>query len=277
MIMASVTFIATTNELSSLLSTLDDLPVAPPSLYIDLEGAKLSHIGTVFLLTLYVLPEDTVYIIDIHSLGAAAFSTPATVTTTTTTSTITAPVVATALKDTMAEPENEASHITMKSILECSTIRKVKVFFDVRNDSDALFAHFNIQLKCIHDIPLMKLTTTTRPSRDFFSNLSSCIRWGAGISYAERMRVQSVEEAGTKLFAPERGGSYDVFNERPLRKEMKDCCVRDVVHMSKLWKVYHARSDAFWKSMVKEASDARGEESRSKGYVATGEHKRYRC
>jgi exonuclease 3'-5' domain-containing protein 1 len=42
-----VDFIATTTELASLLATLRDLPTSPPSLYIDLEGAKLSKYGTV--------------------------------------------------------------------------------------------------------------------------------------------------------------------------------------------------------------------------------------
>jgi exonuclease 3'-5' domain-containing protein 1 len=100
--MAPVRFIATTSELASVLATFENLPASPPSLYVDLEGAKLSRNGTVFLFTLYVLPQDTVYIIDIHSLGAAAFSTPARSTTTTT------PVVATAPNKSAEAVSDEA-------------------------------------------------------------------------------------------------------------------------------------------------------------------------
>jgi exonuclease 3'-5' domain-containing protein 1 len=202
--------------------------------------------------------------IDIHRFGAAAFTTPAS-------SPTTKIVVATAVDDVKAD----VSQISLKSLLESLTIPKV--FFDVRNDSDAPFAHFGIKLSCMHDLQLMELATTNRPSRDYLTGLASCIAWDAGISYSERMRVQSVKEHGNRLFAPERGGSYKVFEERLLREGVREYYVVDVVHMPKLWKVYYGRMDAMWRVMVREAAERRVEESQSAGYVSTGEHKRLGC
>jgi exonuclease 3'-5' domain-containing protein 1 len=123
----------------------------------------------------------------------------------------------------------------------------------------------------------MELATRTSPSRDFLSGLSNCIRYDSGISYTKGVQAQSVEAQGKSLFAPERGGSYGVFNDRPLKPMVQEYCVQDVVYMPKLWKVYEGRMDEFWWTMVKEALAARVKESQGKGYVSSGKHKGYGC
>ncbi|PGH06939.1 hypothetical protein AJ79_06413 [Helicocarpus griseus UAMH5409] len=100
-----------------------------PPLYIDIEGERLSRHGRVSLMTVLVYPGDSEFlmrphIIDIHSLGPAAFS--------------------------AAGKEGK----TFKDILESPQI--LKVFFDVRNDSDALYAHYGIKLQGVRDIQLME-------------------------------------------------------------------------------------------------------------------------
>jgi exonuclease 3'-5' domain-containing protein 1 len=244
--MLTITLISTASEVATMLSSLKDLPATPPSIYIDIEGAKLSRNGTISLLTIYILPTNTVYIVDIHNLGATAFSTSAT-------------------------PEFV---ITLKSILESPTIPKV--FFDVRNDSDALFAHHAISLQGIHDLQLMELATRTR-ARDYINGLARCIQRDADLTFTEADRASVVKEAGTKLFAPKRGGSYDVFNERPLQAMVQEDCVQDVVHMPKLWNVYQKKMSEFWNIMVEEAGVARVENSQSKGYRPNDEGKKYGC
>jgi exonuclease 3'-5' domain-containing protein 1 len=220
--MATIIFIATASELSTILPTLLDLPTSPPSLYLDLEGAKLSRYGIISLLTLYVLPTNTVHIIDIHTLGATAFSTPA---------------------QTHRNDEATEMPLTLKSILESPTVPKV--FFDVRNDSDALFSHFSIHLACITDLQLMELGTTRRSSRTFLAGLSKCIQFDSALPLAARQHASTVKEAGTALFAPEKGGSYAVFDERPLKAGILGYCLLDLVHMPELWKVYKVRMDGF--------------------------------
>ncbi|KAF2129967.1 exonuclease [Dothidotthia symphoricarpi CBS 119687] len=249
--MTTTTFISSTTTLSTLLTSLTNLPTSPPSLYLDLEGAKLSRHGTISLLTLYIPPKNTIYLIDIHTLGATAFSTPST------------PL-----------PTNEPS-ITLKSLLESPTTPKI--FFDVRNDSDALFAHYNIALQCIHDVQLMELATRRTPSRTHLSSLAKCIEHDVALSAAEQQQSRHVKEQGLNLFSPERGGSYAVFNERPLRAAVRDYCVLDAVHMPGLWRAYSGRMSAFWWVMVREAGAERVRESQGVGYVSHGGHKALGC
>ncbi|CAN9172116.1 unnamed protein product [Alternaria alternata] len=86
-------------------------------IYIDLEGLNLCREGSVSILTLLIDLETSpkeVYLIDVHTLGEEAFDTAG------------------------------VGEITLKDILQDEEIPKV--FFDVRNDSDALFSHFGIAL-----------------------------------------------------------------------------------------------------------------------------------
>jgi len=101
--------------LSDMIDILVGLPVNPPSIYVDLEGINLSRQGTISILQLYVLPKDHTYLIEVHQLQHMVFSTT-----------------------------GYHSGKCLKAILEAKDIRKV--FFDVRNDSDALFHHFQISL-----------------------------------------------------------------------------------------------------------------------------------
>ena len=83
-----------------------------PTMYIDLEGVNLGSEGSLSILTLLIdtgIPTIRVCLIDVHLLGSQAFNT-------------------TGIKGR-----------TLKDILQEEKIPKV--FFDVRNDSDALFAH----------------------------------------------------------------------------------------------------------------------------------------
>lgn len=50
-------------------------PLEPPSLYIDIEGTNLGRNGSIAIVTLFFLPDASTYLIDIHTLGSAAFST----------------------------------------------------------------------------------------------------------------------------------------------------------------------------------------------------------
>ncbi|TVY15299.1 hypothetical protein LARI1_G007921, partial [Lachnellula arida] len=119
--------IDTPTAISNLIDALVDLPTNPPSLYIDLEGVHLSRFGSISILQLLVAPTNETYLLDVHVLGYKVFSAPGT------------------------------NGSTLKDILESASIPKV--FFDVRNDSDALFSHFNIKLSGVIDLQLMELAT----------------------------------------------------------------------------------------------------------------------
>jgi hypothetical protein len=92
------------------------------------------------------------------------------------------------------EPDNE-SPVMLKSTLECHSTPKV--FFDVRNDSDALFSYFEIRLNCIHDLRLMELATC-RMSRAYLNSLAECIDYDTNMSIAQRQHATHIKNQGTR-------------------------------------------------------------------------------
>ena len=102
--------------LSQALADLHVQPVDPPSLYVDLEGTDLCRHGRIALITIYISPLEKTYLIDVTALGEIAFTTPA-----------------------LDEGET-----TLKTLLEDE--HTPKVLFDCRNDSDALYNLYKVDI-----------------------------------------------------------------------------------------------------------------------------------
>jgi exonuclease 3'-5' domain-containing protein 1 len=224
-------------SLLTLLESISSLVVEPPSLYIDLEGNALGRHGSISILTLHIAPTKKTYLIDIHSLKEAAFST------------------------------TTASGTSLKNILESPTIPKV--VFDIRNDSDALFSLFQISVDGIKDVQLMELATRNG-SRRFVSSLVECIKQDSPISPAAAAEWRGTKERGRRLFAPEKSGRFEVFNKRPLNLEIIQYCENDVSILPALYGVYNDKlrqdSQAFWRVQVREDTKDRIKLSQSAGY-----------
>ena len=231
--------IDTSSEVASLIDSISDLPTHPPSLYIDLEGANLGRHGTISILQLYVLPTNQTHLIDIHSLKEAAFTTPG------------------------------SNGQTLKGILESSTIPKA--FFDIRNDSDALYSHFSIKLACIQDIQLMELATRSFSKR-CVSGLAKCMEKECTMTPRERQTWLANKAIGVRLFLPTHGGSYEVFNRRPLSEEIIKYCVQDVQFLPRLWQHYSSKLSPSWNAKVEKATRDRVLLSQSPTFNGKGRH-----
>jgi exonuclease 3'-5' domain-containing protein 1 len=210
-----------------------------PPLYIDLEGDRLSRNGNLSLLTVLVYPGkglERPHIIDTLTLGSAAFST--------------AGRRAKSLKDILESPQI------------------LKVFFDVRNDSDALYSHYGIKLRGVRDVQLME--SATRPTterRKFLSGLSKCI---VDVLHGrERNQWTICKEKGDNLWNPENGGSYSVFNARPLSNEIASYCVGDVQHLPALYQKYRCGTNR-WTDLIAEESQKRVSASQESEYQPDG-------
>lgn len=138
----------TTN--ASLISTpaeltrcLDELSTAT-ALYIDLEGHSLSRIGSLDIISISSHPDGRLYLIDVYALQHAAFSTPS-----------------------ASSPAT-----TLKSMLEDTSLPKY--FWDVRNDADALFSLYAIDLAGVTDLQLLELAA--RPPHPKKGNLKLYVR-----------------------------------------------------------------------------------------------------
>ncbi|KAJ5468443.1 hypothetical protein N7475_006195 [Penicillium sp. IBT 31633x] len=221
----------------SVLDDLLDLPSTPPSLYIDLEGVDLGRHGSISILSIYAVPRQKVYLVDIYQLGKETFSTL------------------------------NSSGKSLKYILESPT--DLKGIFDVRNDSDAMYSHYGISLDGIRDIQLMELGTR-KSSKEFISGLAKCIERESPITGAEKASWQRTKESVRRLYDPKLGGRYEVFNERPLKPEIMKYCAQDVTLLPGLYLKYHAKlsspGEGFWESEVLIATKKRIELSQSSKY-----------
>lgn len=223
-----------------LIDAIEKCPVPQPFLFLDLEGIHLSRHGSISIIQMLIPATGVVYLVDVFTLQRRAFETAS------------------------------DSGVTLKKVLESEMIPKV--FFDVRNDSDALFSSFHISLQCVVDIQLLEFVT--RPvTGKYLRSLSKCIEESAGLSQAEIRQWQDIKQAGVKLFAPEKGGSFEVLNARPLPLALVQYCVQDVLLMPKLMLRYGALLSDIQASKVGHETVRRIEESQTASYQSHGSHK----
>jgi exonuclease 3'-5' domain-containing protein 1 len=109
-------------------------------------------------------------------------------------------------------------------------------------------------------------------SRRCVNGLAKCIDRDIHLSISERDVWKKSKEKGLILFAPERGGSYKVFNARPLSEDIVQYCIEDVRLMPRLWQQYNSRMGARWKTRVQQATKDRVSLSQTASYNGQGRH-----
>ena len=235
-----VTIVDSKPSVASLIDDLEHIPTQPPSLYLDVEGVNLSRHGSISIVQLFVLPKNRVFLIDVFVLGEEAFNT------------------------------SNGSGTNLRSILESALVPKV--FFDVRNDSDALFAHFQISLQGIQDIQLLENATRSY-SKDKVVGLATCIERDAQLTRKASTAWKVTKERGRLHFAPICGGSYQVFNSRPMLHDIIEYCTQDVVYLPRLWRVYTQKISKKWMRKVEDETRERVRDSQTACYEPHGRHK----
>ncbi|KAG5815044.1 hypothetical protein H9Q71_002937 [Fusarium xylarioides] len=128
-----ITWIGDSETLYTILHDLNNIPKFKPRLFITLEGKYIGHETRISIMQIYNAMSHHVYLIDVYWLSAMTFW-------------------------------RVNRHMTsLKSILESEDI--IKVFFDVKQSSDALYSEFKIKLAGVHDLQLMELATSGNPHR----------------------------------------------------------------------------------------------------------------
>lgn len=213
------------DTISSLQSFLDRVigdASKPPILYVDLEGKNLSRNGTLSIVTIFVESEKKVYLVDVTTLQHDAFD--------------------------MAGLKGS----TLRAVLESDNI--IKVFFDIRRDSDALFSLYGVSVGGIEDLQLIELASRTFDKR-FVKGLAKCIERDSTIGHEEKKAWKSAKDKVRKLFDSNHGGDFAVFDQRPLPPEIHAYCVQDVVLMPHLRTLYRAKlCNAWCEEIEKETS-----------------------
>jgi exonuclease 3'-5' domain-containing protein 1 len=110
-------------------------------------------------------------------------------------------------------------------------------------------------------------------SKQYVKGLAKCIERDLPMTTVERRKWAATKERGTKLFAPEFGGSYEVFNLRPLSEEMMEYCMQDVQFLPRLWLHYSSKLLPTWRTKVEDATKDRIILSQTATYVGKGPHK----
>ncbi|KAK4236790.1 hypothetical protein C8A03DRAFT_45247 [Achaetomium macrosporum] len=180
----------------SLISSLPDLTAFLSStstssqLYLDFEGNNLSRNGTLSLLTVLVHPTGAIGIVDVQTLGNSAFTTPG------------------------------ANGKTLKSILEDPVI--TKCFWDVRNNADALWSHYQIRLEGVMDVQLFE-NASRAGDETYLRGLSICVEKDPKLTVMELHRWLKTKNEVQALM------SNDIFARLALDAKTLQYCVNDVV------------------------------------------------
>ncbi|KAG8910881.1 hypothetical protein FRC01_006070 [Tulasnella sp. 417] len=164
------TLIDTPEALSTLLAKLYDLERTRPALFVDLEGFDLCRHGRIALITIHASPLEMTYLVDVTTLGEVSFTT---------------------------EGENLPGK-TLKSLLEDKEIPKV--LFDCRNDADALYNLYKVDMAGVIDLQLMELATRKRRQRAYVNGLARTIKDYAGLSPEALAEWEEVKTYGKKIF-----------------------------------------------------------------------------
>jgi exonuclease 3'-5' domain-containing protein 1 len=219
---ACIKVVDTRLSLGSLLDDVTSLPTNPHPLFLDLEGDNLGRHGSISIISLFDSPRNTVYLVDVHCLGGEAF-------------TIT------------------NNNVSLKTILESSTIPKV--FFDVRNDSDALFNLYQVSLDGVKDIQLMELGCRPGPesSKKYVADLAKCVAKSSAIPDPQKEEWQRVKQDAARLFDAQKRGFRHILSKRPLGSEVEQYCVQNVIVLPGL----RRPSEKFWQVQVQQATKDR--------------------
>merc|ERR1711915_10995 len=195
-----IQLIDTLGALLQLLRTMEN--AQEKVIAMDFEGMKLCRHGALCLIQV-CLQDDPhmVYVIDIFLLGRRAFS------------------VAT------------KSGTSFKSLLENEAY--TKVWFDPRNDVDALYHQFGVFPKGIFDLQLAEVAD--RRSRglnvQYVQGLGKVLWNCAKLTTDQKKFADRINLLGKNLFEPQNGGNYEIFQHRPLNPVILVYAAHDARHM----------------------------------------------
>ncbi len=217
------TLISSVPELEAFLSSI------PPSstLYLDLEGYRLSRHGTISLITILIHPRRVVRLIDILTLGKSAFTTAS---------------------------NNGKS---LKSIFEDPNISKC--IWDVRNDADALWALYHVDLVGVTDIQLLE-NASRAADKTYIHGLDKSVQSDLKLGLMEIHRWTRTKKEVQNLMPA------NIFASRPMDEKTIHYCANDVVHLPDLHALYLKRMRGDWLHKAMEESTRRVAEAHSPGY-----------
>jgi len=208
------------------------------TLAVDFEGVKLCRHGALCLVQMTCNDDPRlVYVLDVHVLGKRAF--------------------------TMATPQGTC----MKGVLEEQSI--CKVWFDPRNDVDALYHQFGIMPRGIFDLQLAEVADRRNRGLNvnYVQGLYKCLTQCPMLQSEQKVFAERINTLGKRLFEPQNGGNYEIFQHRPLNPVILVYAAHDSRYMLVLYEQYVQAVGQRWTSRIMRAGDERGRWCLSREYA----------
>lgn len=205
---------------------------------IDCEGVDLDRHGKLCTVQIRCRGASTTYVVDVVELKEEAF--------TTTTET----------------------GFSLKYLIERKD--KVKLFFDPRYDSDALWHQFGVYPGGVFCLQMADVALRRQMGHrvNFVLGLSKVIKKYVQLTKRDELYMERVKEEGKQLFLSEMGGSFDVWLDRPLHESLVEYAACDVKYMIDAYITLRTRLSQLNFNKVLSISAARV--GNCKGHSATG-------
>lgn len=87
--------------------------------------------------------------------------------------------------------------------------------------------------------------------------------------------METTKDKGVRLFHPSKGGTYEIFNQRPMSTDIERYCVNDVVLLPKLRDLYWQSLNSVRRRKVTVETENRVRESQSPSYRPHSESKKH--
>jgi len=142
----TIVLVDTTASLDLCISDISPITgTQPAKLAIDLEGVELCRNGNVSIVQIFADTSNVIWLVDVTTLGRVAFD----------------------HKDTYSQSLREVFQNPMT----------IQLLFDVRNDADALWNIYQVELANVYDLQLLDVASrrSENPNTKFLFGLSKCI------------------------------------------------------------------------------------------------------
>ena len=223
------------DKLADMMDTIGE----PSRVNVDFEGIDLCKTGRVCLGQVHVAETDVVYVVDFVSI----------------------------------DNPFKASEGRLRRLFESDAT--TKVFFDPRNDIDAIANQYGVtgttNVVCLQVAELAYRKSRGEMTR-FVHGLGRVMDSNLVLPWTKKSTVVDLKEAGRRLFAPERGGAYEVFEERPLREDLLLYAGADVYFFDNLYEMMFQKLPLGLQQKVINTSTKRLTEYLKPGYLAKGRH-----
>lgn len=139
----------------------------------------------------------------------------------------------------------------LRELLESTHV--AKVVFDGRADNDALSHIYGIAMRNIYDLQILHALKFGTSGDKYVKGLEKCLEAAAVVPLQDKVHMTSIKEQGKRLFAPDLGGSFAVWQSRPLQQALIDYAIADVKYMLAMKRRWAAPSlDGLVQSLAEE-------------------------